>query len=389
MRITRHPVLYDAPHPDPVRHDATATPSLSARRRSVLKGVGGSLLALGFGTLGGTQPAAAAAERPTIGVVVPTLSAQFWNTYVDFIRKGADQLGVNLIVLNADNKPDQMVKSLEDLVARPVDGIIFTPYWATAARGLTLAKDANIPVVLTDSYPPFPPQSARFPDYKAFIGPSDKDAGRQMAEALFAAMTPNAAGRKVIGVVNGTAGTSVAIDRRKGLADALKTHPEVQIAGEVDGNFVRDTSQTVFESLYQGHPDIKGVWAANGGTATGVLTALKNAGKQPGRDVLVVAMDLNPENVDAVEKGDLLFDIGGHWLQGGYALVMLYDQIKGHPIAKDDDLIKLKLLPLTKDKVAQFRADFPGGVQPYDFKAHSKTYNPKAPPLVVAVQYSH
>jgi ABC-type sugar transport system substrate-binding protein len=132
-------------------------------------------------------------------------------------------------------------------------------------------------------------------------------------------------------VVNGTAGTSVAIDRRKGLEDALNTHPEVVVAGELDGNFVRDTSQTVFESLYQGHPDIKGVWAANGGTATGVMTALKNAGKQPGKDVIVVAMDLNPENVEAVKNGDLLFDIGGHWLQGGFALVMLYDQIKARP----------------------------------------------------------
>ena len=178
MRITRRPALHDGPGSD---RDGNGS-SLSARRRSVLKGAGCSLLGLTLGalTLGasGTRPASAA-DRPTIGVVVPTLSAQFWNTYVDFIRKGADQLGVNLVVLNADNKPDQMVKSLEDLVARPVDGIIFTPYWATAARGLTLAKDANIPVVLTDSYPPFPPQSARFPDYKAFIGPSDEDAGRR------------------------------------------------------------------------------------------------------------------------------------------------------------------------------------------------------------------
>jgi len=127
--------------------------------------------------------------------------------------------------------------------------------------------------------------------------------------------------------------------------------------------------QTVFESLYQGHPDIKGVWAANGGTATGVMTALKNAGKQPGKDVIVVAMDRNPENVEAVKNGDLLFDIGGHWLQGGFALVMLYDQIKGQTVPKDQDNVKLKLLPLTKDRIAQFEADFPGGVPPYDFKA--------------------
>lgn len=354
----------------------------------LLRSIRRGLLTLALPLLASVSPAGAA-DMPTIGVVVPTLDAQFWNNYVDFMKTGAKELGVNLVVLNADNKPDQMVKSLEDLVARPVDGIIFTPYWATAARGLTQAKDANIPVILTDSYPDFSPQTSRFPNYKAFVGPSDEDAGQQMAEALFAAMAPDAAGKKVIGVVNGTAGTSVAIDRRKGLADALKHHPEVVVAGEVDGNFVRDQSQTVFESLYQGHPDIKGVWAANGGTATGVMTALKNAGKQPGKDVVVVAMDLNPDNVQAVKSGELLFDIGGHWLQGGFALVMMYDELKGKPVPKDQDTVKLKLLPLTKDKVAQFEADFPGGVPPYDFKAHSRVYTPNASASAFELKYKN
>src|ERR1700750_1275103 len=94
----------------------------------------------------------AAQPNVRIGVVVPTLDAQFWNNYISFMKKGASELGINLVVLNADNKPDQMIKSLEDLVAQRVNGIIFTPYWATGARGLTLAKEANIPVVITDSY---------------------------------------------------------------------------------------------------------------------------------------------------------------------------------------------------------------------------------------------
>jgi ABC-type sugar transport system substrate-binding protein len=353
----------------------------------ILNRIRNGLLALAAPLLLAASPAMASKDTPTIGVVVPTLDAQFWNNYIDFMKKGAKELGVNLIVLNADNKPDQMVKSLED--GRPASRRHHLhALWATAARGLSLAKDANIPVILTDSYPDFSPQSERFPNYKAFVGPSDEDAGRQMAEALFAAMPADANGKKVIGVVNGTAGTSVAIDRRKGLEDALKAHPEVVVAGEVDGNFVRDTSQTVFESLYQGHPDIKGVWAANGGTATGVMTALKNAGKKPGKDVIVVAMDLNPDNVEAVKNGDLLFDIGGHWLQGGFALVMLYDELKGHPVPKDQDNVKLKLLPLTKDRVSQFEADFPGGVPPYDFKAHSRTYTPDAAPASFELKYS-
>ena len=329
-----------------------------------------------------------AQQKLKIGVVVPTLDAQFWNSYVDFMKQGATQLGVDLVVLNADNKPDGMVRSLEDLVGQHVDGIIFTPYWATAVPGLTLAKNAGIPVILTDSYPDFSPQTPRFPNYIAFIGPSDEDAGYAMAIKLFSAIPAGANGKKVIGVVNGTAGTSVAIDRRKGLGRALKEHPEVEVAGEVDGNFVRDTSQTAFESLYQGHPDIKGVWAANGGTATGVLAALKNANKQPGKDVFVVAMDLNPENVQAVKRGDLLFDIGGHWLQGGFALVMLFDQLKGKPVAKQSDTVKLHLLPLTRELVPQFEKDFPNGIPPYDFKKHSRFYTPDAPAATFEMKYS-
>ena len=330
---------------------------------------------------------AIAADQPTIGVVVPTLDAQFWNNYIAFMKKGASELGINLVVLNADNKPDQMIKSLEDLVAQHVNGIIFTPYWATGARGLTLAKEANIPVIITDSYPDFPPQGKRFPNYLAFIGPSDEDAGYQMAKALFAAMKPGPDGKKVIGVVNGTPGTSVAIDRRKGLERALKENPDVRVAGEVQGNFVRDTSQSAFESLYQGHPDITGAWCANGGTATGVIAALKNRGKKPGKDVLVVGMDLNPENVEAVKNGELLFDIGGHWLQGGFALVLLYDDLKEIAVPKDSDSVKLKLLPLTQDRVAQFEKDFPGGITPYDFKAHSRFYNKEAK-TIFEIHYS-
>ena len=346
-----------------------------------------ALAVLAAGAL--TLSQAKAEDKPTIGVIVPTLAAQFWNNYVDFMRTGAEELGIELVVLNADNKPDQMIGGLEDLVARGVDGIIYTPYWATAAPGLTLAGRADIPVILTDTYFELPPQHERFPNYLAFIGPSDADAGYAMAKTLFAAMEPNADGEKVIGVVNGTAGTSVAIDRRAGLERALAEHPEVRVAGEVDGNFVRDTSQTVFESLYQGNPDIKGVWAANGGTATGVISALINAGKKPGEDVLVVGMDLNPENVEAIRAGTLLFDIGGHWLQGGFALVLMYDFLKGHPIPAELAEVKLDLLPLTKDLVQQFEADFPGGVPEYNFKDRSRAYNPTAETAVFEMTYSN
>jgi len=322
--------------------------------------------------------AAGPVKRPKIGAIVPTLDAQFWNNYVQFMKTGANELGVDLVVLNCDNKADLLPKYIEDLVAMKVDGMIVVPYWAGDKKALRDTKAANIPLIFADSYSVVDPQGPQYPQYIAFVGPTDKQAGYQMAKKLLDTMKPNADGKKVIGWVEGTPGTSVATDRNAGLETALTEYPEAVVAGKVNGNFVRDESMTAFESLYQAHPEIMGVWAANGGTATGVMTALKNAGKDPGKDVLVVGMDLNPENVVAVKNGDLLFDIGGHWLQGGFSLIIMYDWINGKKISKAQSNMKLELLPLTLDKVPAFEAKYPGGVPKFSFKNSSKVYNAKA-----------
>jgi ABC-type sugar transport system substrate-binding protein len=324
---------------------------------------------------------ARAADEPTVGVIVPTLDSEFWNRYVAFTKTGAEQLGVKLVILNADNKPDNMVQFTQDLVARKVDGIISVGYWSSAPPTIAFAKRANIPVVITDSYPDFAPQSAKAPNYIAFVGPSDLDAGYHMGKALLAGLTPGPDGKKVIGVVNGTPGTSVAIDRRKGLTQAIQEEgaDKVTIVGEVEGNFTRDQAQSAFEALYQGHPETKGVFAANDPMAMGVIAALERAGKTPGKDVLVVGMDLNDSNVVAMKAGKQLFDIGGHWLQGGIGLLIMYDYLHGIKIPADQANFKLKLLPMTQADVPRFEKDFPGGQPNFDFKAHSKVYNKDAP----------
>jgi len=328
-------------------------------------------------------------KQITIGAIVPTLSAEFWNRYVTFIKKGAAELDVRVIMINADNKVESMHSHLKLLLEKKVDGLIYVPYWNSGRMGLKLAAEANVPVILTDVYIPGVQPQDEFANYLAFVGPADADAGYQMALALFEATEAAEDGKKHIGVVNGTEGTTVAIDRRAGLEKALREHPEIGVVGEVNGNFVRHTSQQVMAELYQAHPEIKGVWCANGGTATGVMAALKNAGKKPGKDIMVVAMDLNPQNIQAIRKGELLFDIGGHWLQGGFALVMMHDYLKGISIPKEQANVKLDLLPVNAQLLPKFRKQFPRGMPVYDFKNHSRVYNSSAHTAVFELKYGN
>ncbi|MHC1773306.1 MAG: ABC transporter substrate-binding protein [Flexilinea sp.] len=345
-------------------------------------------LTTGFATMMAAPAPVEPKEGLKIGMIVPTLGAQFWANCVDFAKKGAEELGFELVVFNADNKADQINKYIEDAIASGIDGLIFVPYWSAGRKAVMDCQNAGIPIITMDCFIDDIEPQTDFSQYIAFIGPNDEDSGYKMAKALFEATPKAADGKKYVGVVQGTPGTTVAINREKGFDRALAEESDVVVVGRVNGNFVREESQSAMEDLYQAHPEITGIWAANGGTATGVMTALKNAGKVPGKDVIIVAMDLNPENVEAVAKGELLYDIGGHWLQGGFAVVMMYDYLNGFPIPEDSKNIVLDLLPLTIDKIDQFNKDFPGGLPTFDFKNASKVYNPDATGAYFEMKYS-
>ncbi len=141
-------------------------------------------------------------KQITIGAIVPTLSAEFWNRYVTFIKKGAAELDVRVIMINADNKVDSMHSHLKSLLDKKVDGLIYVPYWNSGRMGLKLAAEANVPVILTDVYIPGVRPQDDFANYLAFVGPADADAGYQMALALFEATEAAQDGKKHIGVVN-------------------------------------------------------------------------------------------------------------------------------------------------------------------------------------------
>ena len=323
-----------------------------------------------------------------IAVIVPTLGHEFWNNYVSFMNMGADLLGIELTVMNAEDSSDNAANFVQDAIGMGVDGLIFTPYWDLGPFVLEETSRAGIPVIMTDCYIPGIYPQVDYDNYIAYVGPSDFESGLEMGRYLIANMEPGPDGVKVIGIVDGTPGTSVAIDRRAGIDAAIEEAGDsVRIGGEVVGMFVRDTSQEVTEAMLQGNPDITGIWAANGGTATGVINAIRTLGMTPGEDILVVGMDLNPENVDYVEQGVLLYDTGGHWLQGAFAMVLMFDYLNGFDIPPEARENTLYPMAVTQDRVADFRAAFPGGIPDYDFLEHSRVFNPDASPVPPKISF--
>jgi len=103
-----------------------------------------------------------AAVSPTraaesIGVSVPTLDNVFWVRAVNFAKHTADTLGIELVVVGAENKEEKQLNDVQSLISRGVKALVITPQSTASAPGLIrLANRSNIPILIVDRYPGFP-----------------------------------------------------------------------------------------------------------------------------------------------------------------------------------------------------------------------------------------
>ncbi len=188
--------------------------------------------------------------------------------------------------------------------------------------------------------------------------------------------------------MDGTEGAPGAIIRHKGLIRAMKEHPEAVLVSSKTANFDYEKAKSCTKELLIENPQIQGIWAAGDAMAQGGIEGAKLSGRHPGKDIFFVGMDLDSENLKAVSNGEQLFDIGGHWLQFGFGLSILFDSLYGYPIPKGRSIVKLPLLPVTREKVDQFEKDFPEGIPVYDFQQKSRVFNPSAPVTIFDIGFS-
>ncbi len=215
----------------------------------------------------------------------------------DEASKRADKY--ELAVTDAQAQTSKQVSDVEDLIARRVNAIFLAPReFEGLAPALQAAKAAKIPVFLIDREA----AGKVGDDYVTFIGSNFVQQGERVGEWL-AKQTNGKAG---IVELQGTAGSSVANDRSKGFMNIISKNPEMKILASQPANFTRAEGQKVMENLIQAHNKaITAVYTHNDEMALGAIQALKAAGMNPGKDVLVVSIDGQKSALEAIIAGDM------------------------------------------------------------------------------------
>ena len=135
--------------------------------------------------------------------------------------------------------------------------------------------------------------------------------------------------------LTGTFDSSAALDRNHGLQQAAE-QADVHLHQLISAAWNEQEAREKTRILLRRYPDTRGIWSASDGMALGAIQALKDAGKQPGEDVLVGGVDWEPRALEAIRDGTLALSFGRHFLEGGAVLLLLDAFHRGETIFPED-----------------------------------------------------
>lgn len=225
-----------------------------------------------------------------VGLSISTLNNPFFVNLKKGAEKKAKELGMELIVVDAQNDAAKQTNDVEDLIQKGADVIVINPTDSDAvASAVSAANAASIPVITVD-------RMAKSGEVVSHIA-SDNVEGGKMAGNYIRELVGEGAN---VAELEGIPGSSAARERGEGFHKAAEG--TLQVVAKQAADFDRAKGLSVMENILQANSNIQAVFAHNDEMALGAIEALKSAGKT---DVAVVGFDATEDAVKAVSDGRL------------------------------------------------------------------------------------
>ncbi len=232
-------------------------------------------------------------------VYIPLISKGFQHQFWQAVKQGAEQAAKDNKVRITFEGPeteamvDKQIDMLSAALAKKPSAIGFAALDSKAAIPLLKkAQDAKIPVIAFDS--------GVDSDIPLTTCTTDNIAAAGLAADKMAGAIGDA-GEVAVVVHDQTSRTG--IDRRDGFLNEMKAkHPNIKVVDVQYGGGDHLKSAEIAKTMLQAHPNLKGIFGANEGSAEGVAIGVKESGKK----VVIVGYDSGKEQKDAIKSGAML-----------------------------------------------------------------------------------
>lgn len=279
----------------------------------------------------------------------------FWVSVSQTMQAAADELGVGLEIHYAQRNHIQMLNLLDQILQRSQkpDYLILVNEKGMGAALLARANAARVPsLLLLNTLSPHERQHVGFPRQRlpywlGSLTPDNEMIGYLTAKQLLHRAQAQTKPVQLL-AINGDRMTPAALAREQGLSRALREFPQAKLMQTVYADWERPRAAQQSTELLQRYPAVYTIWAASDQMAFGAL----QASRALQRPLIVSGVNTSFEALRAVQTGELAVLGGGHFVAGGFAIVMLYDYHHGLDFAKPTPDIEAPLMTLIQPPLA-------------------------------------
>ena len=203
-------------------------------------------------------------KRYKIGV--SQCSADIWREKQNAeLRMGAYLQGdVELRFAAAYDSDVRQVQQIDSLVNAGIDLLIVAPNQvATISPAIDRAFDKGIPVIVFE-------RKTNSQKYTAFISADNYEMGHVMGEYIASQLQ----GKGRVMEIMGLEGSSPAIERHNGFADALKNFPDIEIIATLQGDWTEESAVKAIQNYHGNLSNVDFVFGQNDRMAIGARKAL-------------------------------------------------------------------------------------------------------------------
>lgn len=315
----------------------------------------------------------------------------FWIVTRAFILAAAEDLGVELKIYYANRDYFMMAKNARDVMSNSEtkpDGIIFHNYKNQGQKVLDLAEQFKVKaLVFNAGFDEGAGIGLPREKYSQWIGqilPDDEFAGYLLAVKLIKEAENlerfSIDGKVHTVVLEGNRASPASNARTKGFKRALEENRHVVNHQFFHSKWKERFASEAFKISRQRYPFVSMFWAASESMSIGVIKEAEKTDWIPGRDFVTGGIDLLSKNMPYLISNEMAVSVGGHYVEGAFALVVLYDFLNGYDFAQNQTVcLKSKMLSLTgKDlqKTGDLRETLtPKRIRGFDYKKLSKKHN--------------
>ncbi|MFT4117284.1 ABC transporter substrate-binding protein [Bradyrhizobium sp.] len=331
-------------------------------------------MAMTVGVFAPGSRAVAADGRPlNIVFVSPGKTGEiYWDMVAQIMQAAGRKLNAHVEVLTSERNYRTMQEMGLGVVARAdkPDFLILSNEESAAVPIMEAAEAAGVKTLLLsnsligeDAVRLGPPRVK----LKTWLGDITTDlqtAGARMANALIGAarnekwQSPD--GKIHLLGIGGDEITPASIARNAGLQLAVAAAPDVVVDRMLFANWTQSEAEQVAANYlsWASRKGIRpaGIWAGNDPMALGALKAVAAAGLAPGRDIQVVGLNWSDDALREIKAGRLLMSDGGHFLLGGWSIVLLRDYADGCDFAAVSPHVEVKTSAITRDNLVSVGA---------------------------------